>query len=280
MDKINSMVTYLSKGALDRLLSLDFLRVTPGQVLKLCQLALRFSQSLLALAKQPGIFNLKAVGKISKVLKSHVYTNRFTMMDRRFKLALNRKADKPSIPFTEDSTGLDLAHYLAVQFNLERAYFGKSELIIFEQPAKLRVGKAGVAVFTLEAWEAGGFTSFASSEESFEGLVHPVQYVLQDLAEYTTEFRPNFFDSGQLFTLVIEANRNVAHLVCAPPFVQRGVVEFPTHFQSLLKFGLLSVSWKYAELVRLMCLHGLDALLSFHVLFDGFGLTLPAVDAK
>lgn len=242
-----------------------------SEVFEFVQFPLDFCQLLLGLPKEPGVFHLLAIGQVGKVLESNIYAYvRPLVILGNFYPGFNREHRKPFGPFPFEANSFDLAHDFPVQFNLDSSNFREGQLIVFERPAKLRIGQGVVAVGTLIAGIAGVFSQIYPAKESVKSFVNSVQQILQSLRIDHIHIRTHFFDSRELSALGFETDRFVIHAVGFVTLMQSPVVQFPANRQMLSKRSSLRFGGIYSKLVGFASMNFLLALLVFYVLFESF----------
>jgi REP-associated tyrosine transposase len=146
-------------------------------------------------------------------------------------ILLDRKDHIPTIRFTLDRAGLDLAFDRTGETNPARADFRQVNFVALQSEPALRIGEGIVARGRFESRIARRFSAPATPEKGIKGLVHSAKGVLKHLAINLADIFPNLFDLRKLEGLSVIVNRQSVDLISVSPFFQRGIVKLATNVE-------------------------------------------------
>ena len=128
------------------------------------------AKSCLRLFVPARVFNLCPIAQGCKGSKSNIHADSRSAWRQWLWLTLNCETGVPAPGFSFDCEGLDLAFYLAVQFNLDATDFRQLQLCICERKAMLRIGETVVTGRCSVARKACFISMPNTSKESFESF--------------------------------------------------------------------------------------------------------------
>jgi hypothetical protein len=220
---------------------------------------LGFNQSVFGLSQEAGIINEFAIGSCQKRLQPHIDTDDIGAWRKGHAFRSTREYPIPPVILSFQGERLDFAIDRPVQFNLNRAHFGKNKPIFSKSETKLGIGKTVVAVKVLEAGITG-LSKCRPAVESLERFINPVDNILKHLGIDFVVFRAFLFQSGKLTALLAKGYRGTALSPGITALLEGSIIQVPASIKGMRQDSRLNLRWiepvfeTLAHLSSLLCL--------------------------
>src|SRR2546429_997475 len=208
-----------------------------------CDLFVSLFDLVFCIAVDTWVFYEDAIGESSKGVDTQIDANFFfrRMEDHRWiERIFCGENSVPLLSLSFDSTGLDRAFHLTMQFDLDMSNLGEMQTFVDDFVPALWIGEGIIAVSRFKSWVPWFLSILDPSEESIHGLIKSFEHILLHLTVDVLIFFSQGFDSRQLVGLHVVANRHPIHPIGLAPFFKSSIVQLftashsPFHLANLL----------------------------------------------
>ena len=188
------------------------------------QFALGFSQCLFVRPEETGVSYLTASRHSGKILQPDINTYRRLGWWQRLRFILRREASIPFVILPSDGAGANLSEGLTMQLDFNITHLSQFKASI-KCETELGIGETIIPIIPLEAGIARLSARFHSPEESTEGFVQPVGYILKDLGIDEFEAGMLCFKLGDVLALLKVGQRFLLLIPSISAFLQKSVIQ-------------------------------------------------------